>query len=226
MTDFSGVAVTMLGKNWLDIDGENADDWWNNGREFKRGTYVVGISRTLAAQDSITAYSVDNNTVKITSRGSYYGIGFPRKLKPNTQYVFSAKVSDPTCVTVAYCICDNDGNMVTAEGSWHDNKIKLTTNATGNVMLVLAPTEANREATFTDVLLELGDTVTEYEPYKGEQTVTANADGTVEGLMSAPKTATLTADNSGVTIHAAYWLDAGRKLGDMGVTFLNLGGSL
>ena len=53
------------------------------------------------------------------------------------------------------------------------------------------------------VQLELGSTVTEYEPYKEPQTATANSDGTVEGLTSVSPNMTLLADNS-VSIECSY----------------------
>ena len=202
--DPSAVTVMRHGKNWLDLGGENAGDWWNNGREFKRGTYVVGIARTLAKSGGITddMYAFDGGTLRVKSNVGYYGIGFPRKLLPNTQYTFSAQVNDPSVITVAYALCDNDGNCTKHEGSWHDNKITFTTNETGNVMLLLAPTEANTEVTFSNIQLELGSAVSEFEPFKVD-TYTPSADGTVEGVTSLYPVTVLKVDDA--VMRASYF---------------------
>lgn len=63
-------------------------------------------------------------------------------------------------------------------------------------------------------------------PAEGEsQLYTAKADGSVPGVKSAAPSMTIGAD-LGTLVTAEYYLDAARKLEDMGVTLLNLGGSL
>ena len=54
----------------------------------------------------------------------------------------------------------------------------------------------------------------------------ANADGTVPGVKAVSPTSLLYVEPEGATVTAEYWLDAGRKLTDMGVSLLDLGGSL
>lgn len=52
-------------------------------------------------------------------------------------------------------------------------------------------------------MLNFGSTALPYEPYNG-QTLTANADGTVEGVTSQSPYMYMTTDNSNVTINATY----------------------
>ena len=58
-------------------------------------------------------------------------------------------------------------------------------------------------ATYRNIQLELGDTVTDHELYTGD-TYTPSTDGTVENVYSVSPTMTLFTDNPGVTIEAEY----------------------
>ena len=51
---------------------------------------------------------------------------------------------------------------------------------------------------------EFGDKATEYEPYKGQQTLTPTADGTVEGFTSVSPYMNIFSDTEGVNIEATY----------------------
>ena len=66
----------------------------------------------------------------------------------------------------------------------------------------------NSGFTFNNVVvhpqLEVGETATEYEPYKEATTHTPLSDGTVEGIMSVAPTMTLFTDTEGVTIEIEY----------------------
>lgn len=67
------------------------------------------------------------------------------------------------------------------------------------------------EKTYSNYQLEFGSTPTEYEQYK-EQTATANADGTVEGLTSVSPNMTLIADVDGIVIDCEYNVDTNTAL--------------
>ena len=58
-----------------------------------------------------------------------------------------------------------------------------------------------------NIQIQIGITETAFEPYIAPQTVTANADGTVDGLTSIAPSMTLLTDNSNVTINANYYKD-------------------
>ena len=51
------------------------------------------------------------------------------------------------------------------------------------------------------------DTETDYEPYKEPTTLTAEADGTVNGIIGNGESMTLLTDTEGVTITAEYNVD-------------------
>ena len=60
--------------------------------------------------------------------------------------------------------------------------------------------------TLTNVQLEIGSTVTDYEPYSCTEH-TANSDGTVEGIKSLYPNMTLLTDTEGVIVTAEYIKD-------------------
>lgn len=56
-----------------------------------------------------------------------------------------------------------------------------------------------------NIQIELGSTQTAFEEYKDKQTVTANADGTVDGITSVAPNMTLLTDTEGVIINCEYY---------------------
>ena len=63
--------------------------------------------------------------------------------------------------------------------------------------------------------IEIGNIVTEFEPYIEPITYPVNADGTVEGVKSAYPTTVLTADTEGAIITAEYNKDINKTLGNL-----------
>lgn len=53
-----------------------------------------------------------------------------------------------------------------------------------------------------------------------------NADGSIQGVRSVSPSTSFSVDPPGAIVTAEYYMDAARKLEDMGVTLMNLGGSL
>lgn len=70
----------------------------------------------------------------------------------------------------------------------------LTLFITNNLKTILAE----------ELQVEFGATATAYEAYKGAETYTPNADGTVDGITSLSPTMTLTTDTAGVVINCEY----------------------
>ena len=78
-------------------------------------------------------------------------------------------------------------------------------------------TPLSTECIFTNIQLEAGNTVTDFEAFKGKA-YTPNADGTVEGITSLYPTMTLTTDTEGAVIHCEYNRDTNKALGGAVVT--------
>jgi hypothetical protein len=62
-------------------------------------------------------------------------------------------------------------------------------------------------------MIEIGNTATDYEPYKGE-TYTPNSDGTVD-ISTVSPTMTLMTNVSGITIDCKYARDTNAVMGDI-----------
>lgn len=76
-----------------------------------------------------------------------------------------------------------------------------------------------------DIQLEVGSTVTAFEPYIGAE-YTAAADGTVEGVKSISPVMNLSTDKAGAVINAECFLDAYAVVNEIETAILNLGGQL
>ena len=73
----------------------------------------------------------------------------------------------------------------------------------GFVLLVTETAPAGTTVEISNIQVELGSTVTAYEPYNG-QTLTPSADGTVEGMASVSPYMNIFSDTEGVNIEATY----------------------
>jgi hypothetical protein len=69
----------------------------------------------------------------------------------------------------------------------------------------------NTECLFENIQIELGKVATDYEPYNG-QTLTPNADGTVEGMTSVSPFMNIFTDTEGANIEATYRKSKGMEV--------------
>ena len=198
LTDFSNVGVSRYGKNLI------------TPQELYKGCYMY------------EALEYENrNCIKMTS-GSTYTIS-PSFLKPNTQYtvsfwtksvnfdgakqpnvVFSFNYSDGTQY-LCYSQGDTNNNH---NVEWYYTSFTSAEGKTVSSIGVAASQYQIENYIDTDTFLfEVSDKATEYTPYIEPQTVTANADGTVEGLTSVSPDMTVTTDTEGVVIDMTYNAD-------------------
>ena len=86
-------------------------------------------------------------------------------------------------------------------------QIYLYSNATANAL--------STECVFTNIMVEAGDTATNFEEYKGGETYTPNADGTVEGITSLSPSMTLLTDTANTVINCEYNRDINAVIADI-----------
>ena len=84
--------------------------------------------------------------------------------------------------------------------------------------------ETTGTAEYRNVLLELGNSVTDYEAYKEPTEHTPSSDGTVEGITSLSPVMTLLTDTEGVTIECEYNKDTGKVIEKLTNAVVALGG--
>lgn len=102
-----------------------------------------------------------------------------------------------------------------------DGDTLLIFNAVGNT-LDIAKTVLSR----VDIQLEVGDKVTDYEPYIEPVTFTPDSEGNVKGVRSIYPTTTLYTDTPGVAVNAECYLDAEKVVQDLTDLILSLGGTV
>lgn len=187
VTDFSSVKVSKYGKNlfnqdlWLKhFSGIDADGWYVWGRNLNFGV----------------SYRVDVNLP-----ANKYTLRAKVKSPDTAQYLPMVYYADGTTkkIYINDCVYDNtDGSYI------------ATINTNGKAISQLGFNYNNGEKNdvrFKDWQIELGSTASSFEPYIAPQTVTANADGTVDGITSIAPSMTLLTDTDGVVINASYYKD-------------------
>lgn len=153
----------------------------------------------------------------ITVTESYFAVKLDCTLLAGTTYTLRADVEsndtddtrclvyDPVSQTHFGTVGRGKGQILTFTPRVNSNQIQFY--ASNGYQTAEGDT-----ATFKNVQLELGNTATEYEPYKESQTYTPNADGAVEGITSLSPTMTLLTDTAGTVINCEYNKDTNKAL--------------
>lgn len=195
VSDFSEVGVSRYGKNLI------------TPQELYKGCYMY------------EALEYENrNCIKMTS-GNTYTIS-PSFLKPNTQYTVSFWTKSVNFdgakgpnVVFSFNYSDGTRYLCYSQGDTNNNHnvewyyTSFTSDKGKTVTSIGVVTMQYQIANYIDIdtfLFEVSDKATEYTPYINPKTVTANADGTVEGLTSLSPNTTLMTDTEGVLIDCEY----------------------
>lgn len=203
ITDFSTVKVSRYGKNLFPID---KDKW----------VYEVGN------------FTFDDEGVYGThgDGASNYAMFSPKY--PSGTYSFSAEFSYDGSTRILARYFDADGNIITSGLSNYNAFYKAFIIPVKDVVTFTIPDtvaywqlgwvsvadKINAATSMKFPQLEFGDTITPYEQCV-EQTATANADGTVEGLTSVSPYMVLLTDNPSVLINCTYNRDINAVLGNL-----------
>lgn len=187
ITDFSGISVSRHGKNLLSVMGI-----WGTVINNAQPIYMKkGETYTFSMESDYTAW-----------RLMFFGTDINR-----TPFERSEDNGN------------NDDYYMDGMYTGGVGRLQDTMNRTGNTRTYLCNRDcvvnaialwnaANEtDKTYSNYQLELGSSATDYEPYIDSQTVTANADGTVEGLTSVSPNMTVTTDTEGVIIDCTYNAD-------------------
>ena len=192
VTDFSGVTVSRYGKNLIFNGGEATS--LINGVTFDRlSNGQIKLSGSVSGTAGATFF-VWGNTSNLL------------KIKVDTDMVLSGCPYGGSAKTYRLM-----ARIVKADGSYSypqdmGNGIVIPSGSTIDYIYI----NVVKDYSITDEIifkpqLELGASVTDYEPYIEPQTATAEADGTVKGLTSLSPTMTLLTDNEDVTINLEYY---------------------
>ncbi len=174
ITDFSGVTVTRYGKNLLRYPYATGD------------TTTNGLTFTTTPDGVLTI----NGTLTTASMGYIFFTKDYGILKDGVTYSLASGV------VIRY----TDENGVT---KWANTNVTWKKEYTLSMCYI-----SLTQKTYNNVVyypqIEVGSAVTAYEPYIKPVIITANADGTVEGLTSLSPNMTLLSDTDGVGINCVY----------------------
>ena len=183
---------------------------------------AVGVSR-LGKNLSPT------NTLEVQGIGGWTYKSLALFNIPDGTYTFSCAYEDLGADTAknTVSIRDIDEEFITEFVVSNGGSTRTFTTTNGLKIYLYSncsATAANTDVIFKNIQLELGTTATEYEPYTC-QTVTANGDGTVEGLTSISPNMTVTTDTQGVVIDMTYNADTkmyiDNKLAEISTAIVN-----
>ena len=191
LTDYSGVSLTRCGGNLATL------------------SEYVGKSAT---KNGITATIIEGGIIQVTGTPTNSAVetAITLSLPKTLQLPAGNYACDPNVVLSSNLVRAFFG-AYSGDGKWIKN-FQIEANAidvpfyVSNITVYIkagtVTTEVNKLLPLT---LERGSkfTLTEYEPYNG-QTLTANSDGTVEGVESTSPYMYMTTDNKNVTINAEY----------------------
>lgn len=204
VSDFSSVNVSRYGKNLLEfkqgfITNATLVEYLDNGviakgnltsdthvNSYNHGWYNFSnrTSTTLKSGDVVTI-SADYTILEL-AEGRTNG-------QPVGVYLYGAKANSATSTvrpTLNQTVRIYYTYTIAVDGDYYPI-ITLNSN----------------KVRIENIQIEVGSKATDYEEYRGKQTITAKADGTVEGITSIAPSMTLLTDTEGVVINANYYKD-------------------
>ena len=200
--------------------------WLNNG-VFKTGAFHnttprevtgvgtwVGISASnYLAPNSITSYTIGDNSLTVESTANGYGVGFECKLTAGQQYTLSWV---GTNAFVGISFYGSNGEYLSYVTSGVSPKTFTVPESTAGAIIVLRGDGANVTGEFSNVQLEEGQTATAYSPYANICPISgwtgANVTRTGKNLIDIP--ASVTKDGITFTKDSDGYVTASPNSGD------------
>ena len=177
VTGWTGIDMYSTGKNLFNLNvpvglPSSTNSSPSTNRIFTPYTVIKGTSGTnYYSPGAVNSYSINDDILTVNSR-SGYGVGFAIKIKPNQTYTISGS-ADSEYGAVAISTYSRDGKFTKIrEVSRFINYPYYSFNTNSQAdMLVLtfyAPSGGyNIDIHYSNIQLETGNTVTNYEPFKG-----------------------------------------------------------
>lgn len=134
--------------------------------------YYMASSGYIRPKDNSLNETITQSSVTFTQTGSsWWGIGFPFEVKPNTKYTIGAKRTDGNKTKIMYALYNADGSFasyaqVTTNTNILDMSLTITTGAnTKTMIIVVAGTTQGNTIYAYDLQVEEGQTRTDFKPY-------------------------------------------------------------
>ena len=176
------VQVKNRGKNLLKMNIDNWNDTKTEPKDtvsinYNKAYYMAGSGYMRSvSSDFLNNLSLTNNHVTFTQSSSlWWGVGFPVKVKPNTEYTISGKRSDGSSKLI-YSLYNSAGKFssyaqVTANMDVKDMSLTIKTGADIETMfIVVAGDTKEKLVDIYDIMVEENTTKTTFESYKEKAT--------------------------------------------------------
>ena len=209
ITDFSSVTVKQNGKNQADITG-----WTYYGENCISSSIVKEVGSIIAqgnAGSDGMAYSSGNLRLRFRrENGAYISIPTANQTITVSLYVtlLEQGIHDNK-VGIYACTESTSGSGGRADFTLNvgeRTKVSFTRTPTVDVTALIVRLNNNKVKVEMDTLqIEYSYEATEFEAYKEPTTYTANADGTVDGVMSLAPSMTLVSSDPEATINCRYF---------------------
>ena len=163
------IPITVYGKNLFKMIGREVGSTitgYNNShvRDFDFNKYYVGLTNNNYNVPNNVSYKIEGDSVFVSTKIGGYGVGFPIKVKSNTNYVLYYRDCEDEIGIGTY---DKDGNYLGTQ-SIKDNKFTTGENVE-IITIVLKPAEFNVYKEYKNIQLEEGTEVTQYEVAKKQE---------------------------------------------------------
>lgn len=208
VSDFSNITLRKQGKNLIPFPYS----------DLYLGTSTYnGVDFTVYEDGSIL---INGTATKSTTRYLYNNATGLLGLKSGITISGNKNASDNTQQANVYFVCnyyDSAGKMQMGiqMSTATSGKKTITDDWKGLGIYLYIPSGKTLNNLLIKPQLEIGTTVTEYEPYITPTEYTPNADGTAEGITSLYPNTTLTADTDGVTIDCEYNRDINKAFAEL-----------
>ncbi len=185
----------------------------------RTGKNLFDISKVIAGTTGLK----NNGDGTLTVKGTGVSGASPNTLKdyaPSLKAGETYIISADTSSTKAYIFLKGD-----VQKSWFFGVKRVVTEADLNAPVGWYSSDNSTTDTVSNIQIELGVTATEYEEYN-EQTVVANADGTVDEFLSASPNMVVTTDTEGVVVTCEYNKDTNKVIENLVNAIVSLGGNV
>lgn len=208
--DPTTITISRLGKNLLQ----------------PRDNSGAGYTATVNEDGSITVTGAANTTNPIYLTIATPTESEPQRLKAGQAYKMQSWSNSGKNINIKL-MNDNGDAAWTSPSAWNSYLEK------GYLNLVQIYIESTKHeigdtslvGTYK-IMLEAGNTATEFEAFKGLTEYTPNTDGTVAGLTSESPTMTLLTDTEGITLECEYNKDTGKVIDNLTKAVVALGGNV
>ena len=163
-TNGKNLVYTLEDRTLITVD-KNSDLTVANWHFRENGFYLGTSGNDRVYEDKIYSYSFDGNSLSASCESSFYGIGFPIKVKGGETVTISFEnLSADTRISCREFIDSTTPNGSQSARTTSPFSIKLRA-STEWLLLTVQPTAANVDISVSNIQIEYGKKATDFEPY-------------------------------------------------------------